>query len=127
MVVIAVERHICEPASCHFSVCDLSDDRFSPRLESKDCGLQCADLRVVTIICSVTLVTTAAITVLGTHERPLAPHTHTHSMIKGASAGPTGLQLIGRLLHHIMNMPKPLARICLFHFMSWWSWFYHTL
>lgn len=90
-------------------------------MESEHCKLQCADVRVVTSICAVTLLATASFTIVFTRETPLGGR-----FGDDAPEGPrSGAAMVGKLLHMLLHMPPALARICAFQFLAWSAWFYH--
>lgn len=92
--------------------------RSFPRVESEHCRFQCADVRVVTSFCALTLLLTAFFTIYFTPEVPLRR--------RDAPEGPTHAgAMVGKLLHMLLHMPPALARICAFQFLAWSAWFYH--
>jgi len=105
-----------------FVICAIPWTRFLPNIESSHCRMQCADLRVVAIICAICLLVTSFLTIITTHEEPLTADSE-HS--PQGERSPLGL--IRKIFSTLFNMPPALARVCAFQFFSWWSWFHHTL
>jgi solute carrier family 45, member 1/2/4 len=105
-----------------FLICAIPFSRINPNLESTLCRLQCADLRVVATICAVLLLFTSALTIGTTHEVPL---TRGHAHAPQGERSPLGL--VRKIFHTLFHMPPALARVCAFQFVSWLSWFHHTL
>ncbi len=105
-----------------FVLCAIPWTRVLPYIESELCRLQCADLRVVAVLCAALLLLTSFLTIFTTHEVPLTAD-HEHAPEGGRS--PFGL--IRKIVHMLFHMPPALARVCAFQFFSWWSWFHHTL
>ena len=97
--------------------------RFFPAVQSDLCRLQCADLRIVAIICAVCLLATSALTVVKTHETPLSA---THGP-RAEEQGNDGFGLVRKIFHMLRTMPPAMCRVCAFQFLAWWSWFHHTL
>lgn len=97
-------------------------DRLITSVESTLCRLQCADLRVVASFCAICLLSTCFITILSTKEHPLTPD---HEQAPEGERSP--LELVRKIFRVLLDMPPALARVCAFQFVSWWSWFHHTL
>jgi len=105
-----------------FVMCAVPWTHFMPLLESPQCRMQCADLRIVAVICAICLLITSLLTVFTTHEEPLQVDSE-HA--PEGERSPLGL--IRKIFGTLFNMPPALARVCAFQFFSWWSWFHHTL
>jgi solute carrier family 45 protein 1/2/4 len=105
-----------------FLICAIPWAHAFPTLQSPLCRLQCADLRVVATICAVTLLFTSALTIGTTPEVPL---TRGHAHAPEGERSPLGL--VRKIVYTLFHMPPALARVCAFQFVSWLSWFHHTL
>ncbi len=105
-----------------FLICAIPFSRANPNLESALCRSQCADLRVVASICGITLLLTSALTIGTTPEVPL---TREHAHAPQGEHSPLGL--VRKIFHTLLHMPAALSRVCAFQFVSWMSWFHHTL